>query len=342
MTFHRSVFGLLIALSLGAAFAQDKPEDCLRLEDQEGKRLPRLLGIAHRTVERICSGKNLKDQDIAPLLLDVATASNDEFKAIGLGEDLLAFNGQLAQARDTVAKSRAISPMRDIPNKVGIWFYDQVPVTDEARCDQIVKSAPRERVTAQTCKEFFEGYLAVYNYAQNAMQRRLAEPVELYIARMRKDWDDFLGKSRSQTPLELFINTWIWEKKDKAGVFLAPPAAQLILLHPSVVMERVGQGPDGSRTKEGVVLEVVGGNWWRRDEWYQPSGGSLVLVYSERAGMSAWRPGLAAHFGNKYTIGVTSNAGQRGLFFSLDVLELAKDKKLMGGKYDGNVLDFLQ
>jgi len=42
------------------------------------------------------------------------------------------------------------------------------------------------------------------------------------------------------------------------------------------------------------------------------------------------------------TVGVTSHAGNRGLFFSLDVLELTKDKKLMGGKYDAAIQRFLQ
>ena len=66
---------------------------------------------------------------------------------------------------------------------------------------------------------------------------------------------------------------------------------------------------------EAIGLEIFGANWWKQDQWYVPSGGSVLAPYSDREDVADWGYGLTIHFKNSYTLGYTKHGSDDGVFF---------------------------
>ena len=197
-------------------------------------------------------------------------------------------------------------------------------VVDPARCG----AEAQVRVAGTDCAAAVTEFRGLYNYAQSAF----AAPGALAFARaassLSGEWERYLNESRSQTPLELVINAAAIRRNETAtSGFSKPPKRQLIFLHPSVVVEYIGEAIDGENTKEALMIELVGLNWWRRDEWYIPSGASIVSVYSDRPEVTDAGYGIGLHFRSVYTLGFADHDGDRGIFVSFDLLKLVQDKQ---------------
>lgn len=303
------------------------------------KNWPRVAEVAGSVASRYCAGELLPEKMSVALFEFLADASR-ELDAIGIPEANFPFRAQLAKAKVKVDADQPIPNMAMLQPAfgTGLRFVDPVRVNDVPACDRAVAAAKAaRRVGAQNCRQLLESLHSSYEPLHLMVQRAFTKEVKQYLEGLQRQWDDFLTKSRSQTGLELWLNSKLWREKKTSGEFLEPPERQWILFHPSVVLEHVSKANDGNRTEEGLMIEVAGANWWRNDKWYQPSGASYVWVYSDRAGMRDWANGLAAHFGNKYTIGATRRNGKTGYFLSVDVLELYKDKKKTLQEYTGRL-----
>lgn len=151
------------------------------------------------------------------------------------------------------------------------------------------------------------------------------------IARFDNQWRLYATEARSQTPIELALNSWYFSRRQDHQGFVGAPDYQIIFLHPSVVMEQVSKADSGSKLKAGIAMEWLGGNWW---SWSDDDGGSMkmpfgisiISTYSDRAGTKDLGHGLMLHYDHVYSLGVTRHGDDTGIFLSVDLQKLFTDK----------------
>jgi hypothetical protein len=184
-----------------------------------------------------------------------------------------------------------------------------------------------------TCRLALNEFAQIYTYAHSMVEKRGAIAFSKNVAVLTREWDDFFTNTRSQTLLELAFNSYLYRRSERP-VFGSPPARQFIFLHPGLVLEMVDGAVEGDQTKETLMIEAFGVNWWRDRRWYLPSGASLVALYSDRASAHDVGYGLALHFKGVYTLGYSlRRGGEGGVFVSADLLKLFQSKKQLIGKY---------
>jgi hypothetical protein len=327
---------LLLVVPL-ALQAEPNTEFCLdyKLEDRYHQIFPQMAASAEAVIEQFCSGSLTNKRTISDHIAQMSVAVENQFKK----DDAYFFPIQdVNRAINQVLQEENAAPnflLMPLAQGDGIKFSGQkfkVGADNKAACDQVAQSNH-----ASSCRDYIVTYVDIYNYTQLIIQKLDTEPVLKYLNIVEQDWEDFYQKSRSQTLVERMLNSYFWRKDKKPGEFLRPPDSQWILLHPSVVIENVSDALEGNQTEVGIMLEMLGWNKWRRDKWYQLSGGSLVTVYTDRAKIDDWGYGVALHFGNVYTLGAVDHDGDTGIFISMDVLELFKDKKAYIDSYIGSL-----
>ena len=335
------LFIISLAIPTGA-FAQVESIDtyCSKheLDKNTFAAIPRLAALSQVIIGKFCAGELPSTKHLSNALLALLIETDDEFKSIGISESIFPFQSKVTKAIEAIEKDEPISNMAKWPDptQAGLRFYGDAQVTDKDACDRASLKALNDGKTGvKTCIELLSSYQAIYSHAQILVQKQYTIPVKKYLQLSQKQWDDFFSKSRSQTSLELTLNSYLWQKNKVAGMYLSPPEMQWIVLHPSVVMEHVPKALSGSRTKEGVMVEILGVNWWEREKWYQLSGASIVSLYSDRAITPVLGHGVALHFGNNLTFGAVKHGESNGFFVSLDVLELYKDKRAMMDSFTG-------
>lgn len=192
---------------------------------------------------------------------------------------------------------------------------------DVAACD-----AGAAEAAAADCFGVLDEYADLYNYAQATYASDSALAFARYARDLGEQWEAYLDDARSQTLLELTLNSYLYRREEDAR-FAPPPERQWILLHPNLVVEYVDEADDGDQFKEALMLEVVGVNYWRQERWYVPSGGSLIALYSDRREVEDWGYGAALHFANAYTVGVSRHSGDTGVFLTVDLLKLVENRR---------------
>jgi hypothetical protein len=227
--------------------------------------------------------------------------------------------------------------------------YPQIGIKDEYKFE--VNMEPREVVEASrisecnktaesfsmdvkeaTCAKALKEFVDIFNAAQKIYALSGAFDTKKHLDSLTSDWTKFLDYSRSQTPLELLINGMIYKYSEKE-TFRKPPGGQWIFLHPGVVIENVSDAIDGEQTNEAIALDVLGYNWWKQDSWYIPSGISYTKIYADRNGIKDWGDGISLHFKSKFTIGYSKHGDAEGIYISVDLLELFKDRKKIFSEY---------
>lgn len=175
------------------------------------------------------------------------------------------------------------------------------------------------------CAYLFEQFVDLYGKMQGGLGKPALKAVSQYLAKNAKEWRRFRNEIKPQTPWEMGINRVIFID-DYSKYFKAPPSFQFVVAHPSVAYDIVPEAADGDQTTEAFVIEGLGMHWWGGDQWYIPSGFSVVAVYADRATQSDWRPGLALYFEETFTLGATRKDGDYGVFLSIDLVELVQDR----------------
>jgi len=189
---------------------------------------------------------------------------------------------------------------------------------------------------SSNCQSALIEFRELYNFAQGTLSQPLAFKLFRHLENLEKQWNNFYERSRSQTIWETAINGALFHKKNKEHKYLSPPNSQVIVMHPNLVIENVGDAVDGEQTKEAIMLEAIGINWWKQDKWYIPSGASAIALYSDRVGSEDWGYGLAFHFESKFTLGIAEHDGETGFFISIDLLKFIQDKNSLIKQYRGN------
>jgi len=228
--------------------------------------------------------------------------------------------------------------VRTRPNQPGITMSigdKAFRVTDQnlTQCNNKAKAFN----ASASCKSALQEFRAIYDFAEATYAQPLVLPLMQHLSTLEKDWNDFYQNARSQTIWEMLINGARFQSDNQEHRFLPPPDSQIIFMHPGLVIENVSDAIDGSQTQEGLMLEVIGINWWRNSKWYKPSGLSAIALYSDRPAVKDVGYGVAIHFANKFTIGYVDRDGVDGYFISVDLLELLKDKKTWIENYRGSL-----
>jgi len=151
-------------------------------------------------------------------------------------------------------------------------------------------------------------------------------------------WDEYFTRARSQTFIELSLNTWIYKAELKKGENVPPPDWQAIFLHPNAGFEYISEATDGEQLKEVLIMEWFGFNFWNAS---LPWGASFISTYSDRASVDNQGYGVILHIDNNYSIAYTDRSGDSGVILTIDLLKLFEDKKTNLEKYKDNIKDYL-
>jgi len=174
------------------------------------------------------------------------------------------------------------------------------------------------------CYEVLDQLRVALNTTNNAVNAteitRVSESIGLY----SELWGNYFEKARSQTFLELSVNTYLYRDQLKKDEFVPPPDYQVIFLHPSIALEYISDADDGEEQSEALVIEWLGINWW---DMKVPFGVSFITSYSDRDSVDDVGMGLMFHVNNNYSIGITDHDGDHGVLVTLDLLKLFEDKK---------------
>jgi hypothetical protein len=183
------------------------------------------------------------------------------------------------------------------------------------------------------CKAALIEFGVIYNFAQSTLAQPSAFELSKRLSLLEQKWDEFYNESKSQTIWELSINGALFQKENKEHVFADPPSLQLVVMHPTVVIENVADAVDGEQLKQSIMIEVIGADWWKQDKWFFPSGGAIIATYSDRSGVDDWGYGVSLNFESKFTLGASDHGGDIGFFITIDFLKLIQDKTSTIKKY---------
>lgn len=119
--------------------------------------------------------------------------------------------------------------------------------------------------------------------------------------------------------------------------FQSPPKVQWFALCPAVLIENVSDAADGQQLQESLALEIIGFNYWQETCFNLACGASLIVNYSDRAGVEDVGWGAMFHIDNSYSFGITVHDFDDqnvGFFVTADLLKLFQDKKTSFRQYE--------
>ncbi len=219
-----------------------------------------------------------------------------------------------------------------IPTNTGYEFGVDYSKLDDGLFDETVNEKCKSITEYKTeCVDVLEQLReAILIYKKGVVIEETAnalEKLKLYT----NDWEKYYTKARSQTFLELLVNSEIFRNEITSPTFVQPPGWQLILFHPNILMEHVSAAPQGDEFKEALALEWIGINWWKLKV---PFGFSLFSTFSDRAEVSDAGHGVLFHFYNHYSIGATYHDGDMGVSVSIDLLKIFESKRSQIEQYE--------
>lgn len=151
-----------------------------------------------------------------------------------------------------------------------------------------------------------------------------------YVFELDARWDRYITEARHQTIIDIAATSLIYQVKTDTNHSLnAPPTTQLFVLHPAVLIENVSAAADGDQIQEALALEVLGVNWWDKNNspCGIPCGVSAIVTYADREQIDDKGWGLMLTLDNKYSVGYTRHGSESGVFITVDLLKLFQDKK---------------
>lgn len=154
-----------------------------------------------------------------------------------------------------------------------------------------------------------------------------------------RSWSEYFTEARSQTFIELSLNTWLYKDELQRGENVPPPDWQAIFLHPGAGIEYVSDAPDGDQQGEVLVMEWVGFNFWNAS---LPWGASIISAYADRASGDDHAYGLMVHIDNRYSIAYTDRDEGEGILVSVDLLKFFEDKKSNLDNYKDNIEEYFK
>lgn len=335
-SFSKTLIFILIGLFSLHAHAQDGTKvSCQEneaIDDLEVKVFTEKKAKFKQIKDDYCNhrviGNELKDR-IADLLLDL----DDVFPVSKKHKDLHRAIEKMIRDTDNfppfnylfLAEDR-LSITMSLPNNY------RVENEDFETCNQTAKTFD----TGFNCEIAVQEFRSIYNIAQSLIAQPPAREVSKNLAVLEQQWTTYFQESKSQTIWELWANGKMFKHNNIKLEYAEPPSYQLVIMHPTLVVENVKDAVDGDQLKEAIMMELIGADWWGQDKWYIPSGFAVVSTYSDRAGVDDWGYGVSINFKSNLSIGATDRDGDVGFFITLDLLKIIQDKKSVFESYRGD------
>ncbi|MGF1714738.1 hypothetical protein L4D08_07510 [Photobacterium chitinilyticum] len=181
------------------------------------------------------------------------------------------------------------------------------------------------------CTRFMTSFFQLLGHSHKLLTLQDVDAAAVVHTNASKQWDQFLEDSLVQMPWELWFNSnRLYSQRQSSAnpQLLSPPSYQYIFLRPGLVYDFVSNAEDGSQNKATLMLEGLGIDVWNRKQWYIPSGISVVGLYTDRDGVDDLGWGVALRFKTKFMLGASFyGSDDTGVFLSVDLLELFRDKK---------------
>ena len=180
------------------------------------------------------------------------------------------------------------------------------------------------------CKTFMTNFFQLLSHSHKLLTLQDVDAATRIHTNASKQWDQFLEDSLVQMPWELWFNSsrlYSQRQSSDNPQLLLPPSYQYIFLRPGLVYDFVSNAEDGSQNKATLMLEGIGIDAWDRKQWYIPSGVSVVGLYTDRDGVDDLGWGVALRFKTQFMLGASFYGSDSGVFLSVDLLELFRDKK---------------
>jgi hypothetical protein len=275
---------------------------------------------------------------ISSVLIEFADRAEQELDKLQLNRSA-DYKAQFGALRETFGffdpKNMQMSEfktIRKIEGAVGLFeplkgSIDGFPIKETEQCAALSPGASCEAVF-EDFRKAFNPYRSAYNnlYGTNGEQ----------LAKLGKDWDQFLEVSKSQTALEVLLTTMISKEHFAKNHLVGPPNFQVIALHPQLVYDSMKKAADGSNQELGLAVEWAGLNFW---DLKVPLGISVASVYVDRANVRDVGHGVMVHINNHYAVG-WANYGHNNnsMYVTIDLLKMFEEKKT---KYDEYMKSYL-
>jgi len=206
-----------------------------------------------------------------------------------------------------------------------------IPIDDDNACKTLT--------TGLSCYKTLTQFGKVTEAINDPTNVEILEATYKKLGLYNKAWDDYFTKARSQTFIELGVNTWRYKDQLEKRENVLPPSSQLIFLHPTAAIEYVDNAVDGQQQKEALVMEWVGMNWWNMSV---PLGFSIISSYADRTGLNDHAFGLMVHFYNNYSIAYTHRSGGDGVMITVDLLKIFENKESNLDKYKEDIEKYIR
>jgi hypothetical protein len=313
----------IVCLVLGAAhpaFGDSLADTFCSGEKPKSNYFPEMAAAAIEVGRVVCVNGGSQEQVTSAIVAFVESEANKErLRSFGYAADANPLKKVIA---DIDLATQSIPTITVSLGTALVVNGSSIPPADLAACDARADAM----VKGTSCKAALRDFADNYSYAQAGFGARSAIAFSNHIGVLRTEWDEFLTNTRSQTILELALNSYLYRKHESER-FTSPPRLQYILLHPAVVIEDVRGALDGEQTQEALMVELAGINGWREKPWYYPTGVSVIALYADRSGNDDVGYGVALHFKGVYTLGYSVHGDEGGIFISGDLLKVFEDKK---------------
>ena len=274
-----------------------------------------------KIMDDVCAGEIKNQKELGDQISELLVDLHRLFPESGLAERI--YFAETAQFRKSGELSQIL--IEDQP-KLAIELasieYEFIQDEKLSECEEAV-----DRLSSgSSCKGALKEFADVYNFSLGALSQPIALAFSVKLEQLEHQWNDYFDNSKSQTLWEMALNRRLFQSSREGLGYTAPPEWQLVVMHPTLVIENVSDALDGEQMKESIMIEAIGADWWQQDKWYLPSGGAIIASYTDRAGVDDWGYGISLNFKSKYTLGFSDHGGELGTFITGDFLKLLQDK----------------
>jgi hypothetical protein len=252
----------------------------------------------------------------------------ERFKAAGLEP---AINSQFSSFRTQIVKMKKNIANYDYPdleaefNPAEFYFTEltrsSIPNNYDSNCKTI--SGLNGPMTFDSCSGALEDAGTAFNNYKQAVANDHVVNNKPKLDYMSSQWKRYLEKSRSQTLLDVWFTSAVFDSYLSQNRLVGPPSAQLFFLRPQAVYEYNDKTKKGDRNQLGLALEWAGFNMW---DAKIPWGLSAITVYADYEEEDSVGLGLQLTVNNSISIGWVDRGDNDGIFVSIDFLKAFEDK----------------
>lgn len=307
----------------------------VKFDPDASKYFPNAIAKGTDAMEAICQitqESGLSKNELHATLMEFHQVLQQEADAVmpSLSEYLDFYHSPLIEVVGGQLKGMRPYINDDRPDPLTI---NSITLLKQGRGDLISKQVPQDKAQAclddDTCWSALAKYIDTLSKVYNPLRLNGIKNTEKFLTARDKIWTEYIAESRAQTPLGIALTSVLYEYTygKNEHDFKSPPNVQWFAMRPNVLYENVSGAVDGDQMRGTVALEVVGFNYWKDKCFGYACGASVTVNYAYRGGVEDKGYGLMFHLDNTYSVGVSKFGSESGVFFTIDLLELFKDKK---------------